>query len=88
MTAVGRRSAVVVVAALVAFALAFAVARAIAGGSDGTDATPVRDLPAGEVAIENLERAPSIKPLRSIAGEPSSPAPAVQTEPAPTAPPK
>jgi hypothetical protein len=54
---------------LVAFALAFAVARAVAGGDGASDPAPVQDLPAANVSIENLERAPTIKPMRSVLGE-------------------
>ena len=72
MRAVGRRSAVLIAIALtvVAFAIAFAVARAAAGDSDSAAAEPVEALPVQPVSIDNLERAPTIKPLRSIAGAP------------------
>jgi hypothetical protein len=69
MGALGRRPAVALAAALVAFALAFAVARAVAGGDEASDPAPVQDLPAATVSIENLERAPTIKPMRSVLGE-------------------
>jgi hypothetical protein len=69
MAAVGRRPAVALAVALVAFALAFAVARAVAGGSGASDPAPVQELPAANVSIENLERAPTIKPMRSVLGE-------------------
>ena len=80
----GRRSAVAIAAALVIFVLAFAIARAVAGSGGDGDPAPVRDLPAAEVSIENLERAPSIKPLRSIAGTPPATAnqPPAATTPA------
>jgi hypothetical protein len=74
MRALGRRSVVVVIATLVAFALAFALAFAVARGmaSDSTEAAsePAQPLPAQPVTVNNLERAPTMKPLRSIAGEP------------------
>jgi hypothetical protein len=64
---------VVVIAALVAFALAFAIARGVAGDSDEPTAEAAQPLPAPAVPIDNLERAPTMKPLRSIAGEPPAP---------------
>jgi len=82
MSATGRRRAVAlaVAAAVVAFALAFAVARALSGGSEAPPPEAVEPLPAPAVSIENLERAPSMKPLRSAAG---APAPAAVGEPVP-----
>jgi hypothetical protein len=73
MGAVGKRSAVVlaIVLAAVAFAVAFAVARSAGGGSENASAEPVEPLPVRPVTVNNLERAPTIKPLRSIAGEPA-----------------
>ena len=73
MRVAGRRSAVLIAIALaaVAFAIAFAVARTTAGDSESTAAAPAEPLPVQPVSVNNLERAPSIKPLRSVAGEPA-----------------
>jgi len=73
MATVGKRSAVLLAIALtaVAFAVAFVVARSVAGDSGPTAAEPAEPLPAQSVSINNLERASTIKPLRSIAGEPA-----------------
>jgi hypothetical protein len=81
--ALGRRQAVLLAVALtvLAFAIAFVVARAVAGDSDSTAPGPAEPLPAQPVTIDNLERAPTIKPLRSIAGEPE-PAAGSTTPPA------
>jgi hypothetical protein len=62
---------VVVIATLVAFALAFAVARGMASDSGEPAPEPAQPLPAQAVTVNNLERAPTMKPLRSIAGEPA-----------------
>ena len=75
MAAVGRRPAVALAAVLVAFALAFAIARAVAGGDGSSDPATVQELPAANVSIENLDRAPTIKPMRSVAGAPPASAP-------------
>jgi hypothetical protein len=61
----------------VAFALAFFVARAVAGGDEPPAPEPVQALPVQPVTVNNLERAPTMKPLRSIAGGP----PAQETTP-------
>jgi hypothetical protein len=68
-----------VVAAVVAFAIAFVAARAIAGDDAAQVSAPVPRSHA-PVAIDNLERPPAIKPLRSAPGAP--PAPAASTSPA------
>ena len=71
MRRLGRRSAVVLAVALaaLAFAVAFAIAHGTGGGSDPVAADPPEPVPVQPVTINNLERAPSIKPLRSVAGE-------------------
>ena len=71
MAAVRQRSAfaIAIAAAVAAFAIAFGVARGLAGDSSDSTAEPIQPLPAPAVSIENLERAPTIKPLRTAAGE-------------------
>jgi len=67
------RPAVALVVTAIAFAGGFAAARVLDGDGNGDaepTATSVRELPRRLVTINNLERAPSIKPLRSIAGAP------------------
>jgi hypothetical protein len=78
-----RRIANLLVLAVAAFVIAFAVARAAAGDNAGASDPPTPRAHA-PVAIENLERMPDIKPLRSVAGGPpgASEAPATTT-PAP-----
>jgi hypothetical protein len=73
MGTVGKRSLVVLAIGLtaVAFAVAFVVARSASGGSGSAAAEPVEPLPVQPVTVNNLERAPTIKPLRSVAGEPT-----------------
>lgn len=70
-----RRWALALVAGAVAFAGSFTVARAVTEDDDAGQAMPTRQLPGRLVTINNLERAPSIKPLRSAAGAPPAPAP-------------
>jgi hypothetical protein len=77
-----RRLGFVLLAAIVAFAVAFAVARAAAGGGSETAAAPAPRSYA-PVAIDNLERMPEIKPLRSAAGAPPVPASGTTTTGAP-----
>ena len=58
------------VVTVAAFAIAFAVARGLAGGGSddgGSQPAPRSHAP---VAIDNLERMPEIKPLRSAPGAP------------------
>ena len=70
--AVRRSSAVAIaIAALVvAFAVAFLVARGAGSDAPQSSAEPVQALPAAPVLVNNLERAPSMKPLRHTAGGP------------------
>jgi hypothetical protein len=72
VAAVGQRSAIAIgIAALVvAFAIAFVLAHGSGGNSGGSAPEPVQPLPLAPVSINNLERAPSMKPLRSVAGGP------------------
>jgi hypothetical protein len=62
-----------------AFAVAFFAARTLGGESEAAGADPIEPLTAQPVPVNNLERAPTIKPLRSVAGElppaPGEPAP-------------
>lgn len=78
MGTVGKRSAVAMAIALtvLAFAVAFFAARTLAGDSEAATAKPIEPLVAQPVPVNNLERAPTIKPLRSVAGEPAAGAPA------------
>jgi len=72
-TGAGARTALVgLLAGVLTFAGGFAAARALSGGDDGggTAAKPVQQVPEQLVTVNNLERAPSIKPLRSVAGGP------------------
>jgi len=62
---------VLAIVAIAAFGIAFAVARGVSGGSDTPTAETAEPLPAPAVSIDNLERAPTMKPLRSVAGEPA-----------------
>jgi hypothetical protein len=66
--------------ALVAFAIAFAVGRALAG--DGSETEPSQPQPRSyePVTIDNLERVPQIKPLRSAPGAPPPAATAEASE--------
>jgi hypothetical protein len=86
MGVLGKRSvvAIAIVLAVTAFAGAFLIARSAAEGPAETAAQPAEPLPVQPVTINNLERAPSIKPLRSVAGEPAPGAPATAV-PAPEA---
>jgi hypothetical protein len=64
--------------ALVAFAIAFAVARAMSsGGSENHPAAP-QPRSYQPVAIDNLERVPNVKPLRSTPGAPPTPSATAQ----------
>jgi hypothetical protein len=72
-----RRPFVAVLAAVAAFAVSFVAARALAGDEQPDTAAPV-SVPEQTVTINNLERSPTIKPLRHAAG-----APPVTTAPAP-----
>ena len=78
MGTVGKRSlvAIAVVLTALAFAVAFFAARTLSNDSEAAAAKPVEPLVAQPVTVNNLERAPTIKPLRSIAGEPPAGAPA------------
>ena len=77
MGTVGKRSLVVLAVALtaLAFAVSFFAARALTSDSEAAAAQPIEPLTAQPVTVNNLERAPTIKPLRSIAGEPPAGAP-------------
>jgi hypothetical protein len=74
-----RAILIAVLAAAVAFAGCFAIGRSVARDDTSADAAPTRMAPERLVTISNLERAPSMKPLRSAAGVP----PAAKTAPAP-----
>ena len=65
-----RRWAPAVIACAVAFAGSFAAARALSDDDDSGNAMPTRQVPGRVVTINNLERAVTIKPLRSAAGAP------------------
>jgi hypothetical protein len=67
----GSAIAIGVVALVAAFVIAFAVARGSGGDSGAAPAKPAQPVPAAPVSVNNLERAPSMKPLRSIAGGPT-----------------
>jgi hypothetical protein len=69
--AAATRWAALLIVAAVSFAAAFAIARAVGDGG-GSASTPRRvdRMPVRSVSIGNLERAPTIKPLRSAAGTP------------------
>ena len=64
-----RRYGFLLLAAVAAFAIAFAIARAVGDSGSEPAATPAARSYA-PVAIDNLERMPEIKPLRSAAGAP------------------
>jgi hypothetical protein len=67
----GRRAlTVAAIAAVIAFGACFAIGRSVAGDDTSTATTPTRMVPERLVTISNLERAPSMKPLRSAAGAP------------------
>jgi hypothetical protein len=70
-----RGTIVALLAAVVAFGVCFAIARSLAGDGASSAAAPTRKVPDRLVTISNLERAPSIKPLRSVAGAPPSATP-------------
>jgi hypothetical protein len=78
MGTVGNRSlvALAVVLAALAFAVAFFAARTLGSDSEAATAEPIEPLTAQPVPVNNLERAPTIKPLRSVAGDPPAGAPA------------
>jgi hypothetical protein len=59
--------------ALIAFAIAFAVARAVSGGSSEDAAAAPQPHSYQPVAIDNLEKVPDVKPLRSNPGAPPAP---------------
>jgi hypothetical protein len=61
---------IALIVAVIAFAVAFAGARALVSDDPAPHAVPLRDVPAAAVTINNLERAGTIKPLRSAAGAP------------------
>ena len=63
--------ALAVVALLVSLAITFAVAHGTGGDNAPDHSPPVRPLPVAPVPIDNLERAPKMKPLRSAAGGPA-----------------
>ena len=69
-----RSAALALVAGVVAFGGSFAAARALSGGDDSAGTRTVQRLPDPLVTVSNLERAPTIKPLRSAAGAPPAPA--------------
>jgi hypothetical protein len=56
--------------ALVAFAIAFAVARAASGGPPKDRVAAPQPHSYQPVAINNLEKVPNVKPLRSAPGAP------------------
>lgn len=58
------------VVAIAAFGVAFFVARAASDEPDPPAPQTAQPLAVPPVTINNLERAPSMKPLRSVAGEP------------------
>jgi hypothetical protein len=68
-----RITIVALVAGAVAFAGSFAIARAVAGDDGSDHAAVARRLPERLVTINNLERAPTIKPLRHTAGAAGAP---------------
>jgi hypothetical protein len=73
--AAARRSAVLaLVAGVVAFGGCFAAARALTG-DDHPKAAAIKRMPDPVVTVSNLERAGTIKPLRSVAGAPPAPNP-------------
>lgn len=74
-----RRWALALLAGIVAFAGSFAIARAVTDDGDAASAMPTRQLPEQPVMINNLERAPTIKPLRSVAGAPPAAAEAQES---------
>ena len=65
-----RRYGQLLVVAIVAFAIAFAAGRALAG--DGSENQPGQPQPRSyePVTIDNFDRVPQIKPLRSAPGAP------------------
>jgi hypothetical protein len=65
-----REVVIALIAAALAFAVCFAIARSMGGDDASTRALPARKVPERLVTISNLERAPTIKPLRSAAGGP------------------
>jgi hypothetical protein len=70
--ALRKRGAVVLaIVAVAAFAIAFGVARSVAGDDPPPRAEAAEPLPAPPVPVNNLERAPTMKPLRSVAGVPA-----------------
>ena len=68
-----RTALVALVAGVAAFAGGFAGARALGGEEDSSSAGSLEVRPETMVPISNLERAPSMKPLRSAAGAPPGP---------------
>ena len=66
----GTRYGLLLVVAVVAFAIAFATARALAGDGSSTEATQPQSRSYEPVTIDNLDRVPQIKPLRSNPGGP------------------
>lgn len=65
-----RTVLIALLAGVVAFGAGFAIARSVSNGDASARAMPTRQLPERLVTISNLERAPTIKPLRSAAGAP------------------
>ena len=65
-----RTALAALLAGAVAFGGSFAAARALSGDDGSSRPERVERLPETLVPINNLERAPSIKPLRSVAGAP------------------
>jgi hypothetical protein len=63
------RLAVLALVAVLAFAGAFATARTV-GRDDAPPAARVERMAAPLVKIANLDRAPTMKPLRSVGGAP------------------
>ena len=55
---------------MAAFVIAFVIARAVSDGGSPDPSAPPAPRSHAPVAIDNLERMPDIKPLRSVAGAP------------------
>jgi hypothetical protein len=64
--------------AALAFGGAFFAARALNGDGGSSNSKKVELLSAPAVSIDNLERVPTMKPLRSAPGSPPQPVPQAQ----------